>query len=140
PGRPVLDPALGLAFAAGAALAVARAVAGRSPRHALPLVWTGALLLPTVLAEDTPHFLRGVGVLPFIFLFPALALDWLWAAAKQPAAARQPPPLAFAGRGAAVAVLVLGLALTARDYFGRYANAPTTGYLFQSAATELAEA
>jgi 4-amino-4-deoxy-L-arabinose transferase-like glycosyltransferase len=135
PGRPVFDPLLGLAWLAGVALAVRSAWVRRSPAHALPLVWTGVMLLPTILAEDTPHFLRACGVLPLIALFPALALDEVWTWANRVAGWRQ-----WAARAACLAALAAGLGLTARDYFGRYAPAPDTGYLFQSAATELAQA
>ena len=43
------------------------------------------------------------------------------------------------GRGAALLAVAVGLTLTTRDYFWRYAPDPNTGYLFQAAATELAE-
>ena len=92
------------------------------------------MLLPTVLAEDTPHFLRAVGVLPVMFLFPALALDIVWRAARRSAGR---------WRAALPALIVAGLAgslaWTVHDYFGLYAHSADTAYLFQSAATELAQ-
>ena len=91
------------------------------------------MLLPTVLAEDTPHFLRAVGVLPVAALLPALGLEALWGIQ----AGRL---VGWIGRGLAVGAVVAGGILTARDYFGRYVRSADTGYLFQSAATELAEA
>lgn len=128
-GRPVFDPLLALAFTAGVAWCLIRF--RREPAAALALLWTGVMLLPTLLAEDAPHFLRAVGVLPVVAIFPALGLDaaWTWAGRT--------------GRGwlgAALAILALatGLALTVRDYFGRYASDPVTGYYFQSAAADLA--
>jgi 4-amino-4-deoxy-L-arabinose transferase-like glycosyltransferase len=132
PGRPVFDPLLSLAWLGGAALAARATLARHSPAHALTLIWTGVMLLPTILAEDTPHFLRAVGVLPVALLFPAVALDWLWAAGRRAAGAAR-----WAAQGACLAALAAGLGLTARDYFGRYAQAADTGYLFQAAATEL---
>jgi len=128
-GRPVFDPLLGLAFAAGVAWCLIRF--RREPAAALALLWTGVMLLPTLLAEDAPHFLRAVGVLPVVAIFPALGLDAVWRWAGR------------AGRGwlgAALVILALatGLALTVRDYFGRYASDPVTGYYFQSAAANLA--
>ncbi len=132
PGRPVFDPALGLAFLAGVGVAGWRAVRQRSVAHALPVIWTAVMLLPTILAEDTPHFLRAAGVLPGVALLPALAFDWL---ARLPTAR---PWARWLGRAAAAAALALGLLLTVRDYFGRYAAAPGTAYLFQSAAADLA--
>ena len=133
PGRPVFDPLLGLAFVAGGGLALAAAWR-RQPAALLILVWTATLLLPTILAEDTPHFLRAVGVLPVIFIFPALALDMVWQAAERNAGRWQ----AALARGLCVAALAGSLAWTVRDYFGRYAHSPDTGYLFQAAAADLA--
>ncbi len=133
PGRPVFDPVLGLAFIAGVALAFAGAWR-RRPAAALILIWTATLLLPTILAEDTPHFLRAVGVLPVIFLFPALALDAAWQAAKRSVGRLR------AVLPALILVALAGsLAWTTADYFGRYAQSADTAYLFQSAATELAQ-
>lgn len=132
PGRPVFDPLLGLAFVVGVGLALAAAWR-RKPAALLILVWTAALLLPTILAEDTPHFLRAVGVLPVVFIFPALALDAAWQAAERSAGRWQAalPALVLVG-------LAGSLAWTVRDYFGRYARSPDTAYLFQSAAADLA--
>lgn len=133
PGRPVFDPVLGLAFLIGLALALAGAWR-RKPAAALILIWTAVMLLPTILAEDTPHFLRAVGVLPIIFLFPALSLEALWQAAQRDAGrTRAALPVLI------VAALAASLAWTARDYFGRYATSADTAYLFQSAAAELAQ-
>ena len=132
PGRPVFDPLLALAFVAGVGLALAAAWR-RKPAALLILVWTATLLLPTILAEDTPHFLRAVGVLPVIFIFPALALDAAWQVAERWASRWRTvlPVLMLAG-------LAGSLAWTVRDYFDRYAHSPDTAYLFQSAAADLA--
>ncbi|MFQ5859052.1 MAG: ArnT family glycosyltransferase, partial [Anaerolineae bacterium] len=78
PLRPVFDPLLSLFFLVGLGLALRR---WRQPAHGLVLIWTVVMLLPTLLAEDAPHFLRAVGVLPVLMLFPAIGLstagDWL---------------------------------------------------------------
>lgn len=133
PGRPVFDPILGLAFLAGLALALAAAWR-RKPAAALILIWTAVLLLPTILAEDTPHFLRAVGVLPVIFIFPALAMEAAWLAGKQATNWLRPALPALI-----LAALAGSLAWTAHDYFGPYAHSPDTAYLFQAAAAELAQ-
>jgi 4-amino-4-deoxy-L-arabinose transferase-like glycosyltransferase len=133
PGRPVFDPLLGLLFWAGVFVAVRMAWRRRSMSASLILIWTAVLLVPTVLAEDTPHFLRAVGVLPVIFLFPAIAMaeagSWLAARLRT----RWALPVLATG------LLAISLGWTARDYFWVYANQPDTAYLFQSAATELAQ-
>lgn len=72
PLRPVFDPLVGLAFLAGVGLAIRRA--RHNAAYGLTLIWFGAMLLPTVLAEDAPHMLRGSGVLPTLFILPALGM------------------------------------------------------------------
>src|SRR5205823_2159844 len=133
PGRPVLDPLLALAFVAGLAWALLGAWR-RKPAAGLILIWTATMLLPTILAEDTPHFLRAAGVLPVMFIFPALALDEVWQAARRSTQRWRAalPVLIMAG-------LAGSLAWTVHDYFGLYAHSADTGYLFQSAAAELAQ-
>ena len=130
PGRPVFDALLGAAFLAGAFRLGRDLLQKRALAAALLLSWIGVLLLPTILAEDTPHFLRAVGVLPAICLVAAAGLDWLWGTGALTAPLR---------RGLVVAALLMGGLWTVRDYFWRYAPAPDTAYLFQSAATELSE-
>jgi len=133
PDRPVLDPLLALAFVAGLAWALLGAWR-RKPAAGLILIWTATMLLPTILAEDTPHFLRAVGVLPVMFIFPAMALDEVWQAGLR--STRR-------WRAALPALIMVGLAgslaWTVHDYFGLYAHSADTGYLFQSAAAELAQ-
>ncbi|MBI3361350.1 MAG: glycosyltransferase family 39 protein [Chloroflexi bacterium] len=132
PGRPVFDPILGAAFVAGVLISLRRALgAERDRAAALALIWTGVMLVPTILAEDAPHFLRGVGVLPMALLFPALGLDVLMSWARDKGHR-------IAGIVVAACAVTAGFGLTVNDYFGRYALDPDTAYLFQSAATELA--
>lgn len=127
PNRAVFDPVLGVAFLVGIAVALAR----RSEADLFALTWVGVMLLPTVLAEDAPHFLRGVGVLPVLTLFPAVGLDW---------AARQ-VQRRFSTRWAIV-LLACALAASAgftwRDYFVRYRHDPEVAFAFEAGAAELA--
>ncbi len=130
PGRPVFDPLMGAAMVWGLVQAVLRA-RRREAASVLALLWVGLMLVPTWLAEDAPHFLRAVGVLPLLVIFPALGLDaaltWLEQRVR---------------RGWAIAlvcaILVVSLATTVRDYFVRYGTDPRTAYAFEKAATELA--
>ncbi len=110
--------------------------------RALPLLWTAVMALPTVLAEDAPHFLRAVGMLPALAFLPALGLDALMgtqtnADVIRPASLRvRPRPHLL---GLTVSVLALGLELMsgARLYFGPYARNPMTGYWFERGAVAL---
>ncbi len=75
PWRPIFDPALGVAFVLGVTVALRRV--RRDSAAGFVLIWTAVMSFPTLLAEDAPHFLRSVGVLPVVVLLPALGLDWL---------------------------------------------------------------
>ena len=129
PGRPVFDLLATPFFLAGLFWTGRN---WRRPAAALTLLWTLLMLVPTILAQDTPHFLRGVGVLPVATLLPAVGLERVQHWLRQKPIHRWLPP-------ALTAVALAGiLGLTLRDYFGRYAADPLTGYAFQNAAVELA--
>lgn len=150
PTRPVFDPIMSLAFLGGVGLAIARW--RKRPELSLALIWVAVMLAPTMLAEDSPHFLRAVGVLPVVALITALALDELLRVSEsRVVGARYIAPLPMAS-GVAIA-LIVSAALTYRDYFGCrdarfhvnaydytgcYANDPIRGYFFQAQATDLA--
>ena len=140
--RPVWDPALSLAFTIG--LGVALATCRRDAGAALIVIWTAAMALPTLLAEDAPHFLRGVGVLPTAALLPALGLQWL----STGVADLRGPMLharsrrARGGRALLSALPLLlwavGLTGTVHDYFVRYQTAPLAFHWFEGGPAELA--
>ena len=97
PGRPLFGPPSALLWALGLVLLVASA--RRRAGSVVTLSWLAAMLLPTVLAEDAPHFLRAAGLLPAAVLPAAVAAAWL---------------AALAGRRSAVArAVVLAVALAA---------------------------
>ncbi|MDW7992156.1 MAG: hypothetical protein RMK65_08535, partial [Anaerolineae bacterium] len=165
PWRPVFVPLLGAVFLLG--VVVSSPLPRRLRRHSLPspdlpsgegrgpgggvrffpLLWTAVMALPTVLAEDAPHFLRAVGMLPVLAFLPALGLDWL----LQPRGHRDTKdnpriwnlaPLRLGGSrtlGLVVCTLALGMELWsgARAYFGAYARDPMTGYWFERGAVAL---
>lgn len=156
PYRPVFDPLLGAAFILGVALTI-RGWRQR-PALAVSAIWALTMLLPTLLAEDAPHFLRGVGILPVVVVFPAFAIDRLIVCLNRCAIDRR----AVACRTIALAtsllpalMLSISTTLTARDYFGCrtlpwirlndftysgcYQTDPSLGWFFQAEATELAE-
>jgi len=72
PLRPVFQPLIAAAFALGIYLALHKR--RRESGWGLPLVFLGVMCLPTILAEGAPHFLRATGVLPVLYLFPALGV------------------------------------------------------------------
>jgi hypothetical protein len=115
PGKPVFGPLLAAAFLFGLGLVLHRLVTGGDPlaraREVLLVAWIPIMILPTALtvADIVPHSLRAAGLLPLIYLFPALAIAWLleriprWGDWKL-----------WAALGT---VLVTTGATTARDYF-----------------------
>jgi 4-amino-4-deoxy-L-arabinose transferase-like glycosyltransferase len=82
-GRPVFDIFMAGPFLAGLGWCLWNW--RRAPAAAL-LLWQAVMLLPTILAEDTPHFLRAAGVLPGMVFFPAIGLALLWNWARLPLA------------------------------------------------------
>ena len=127
PGRAVFDLFMILPFLIGLVWCVRNW--RRAPAMTL-LLWTMVMLGPTILAEDTPHFLRAVGILPAAVLFPALGLSQIWTWSKLPG---------LSGPVLAIALLVASLALTVKDYFIDYSRQPATAYWFEDAARDLAE-
>jgi 4-amino-4-deoxy-L-arabinose transferase-like glycosyltransferase len=134
-GRPVFDWLMALPFLLGVGWSLWAAWRRRATAAAL-LLWTAVMLLPTILAEDTPHFLRAVGVLPAILYFPAIALDRFLEFYRSRAGKNYALRTMYY---ALLPILFLGsLSLTIRDY-ARYAQDAETGYLFEAAARTLAE-
>jgi len=128
PLRPVFAPIVGAAFVGGLGVALYRA--RREASYGLCLIWLGTMLLPTVLAEDAPHMLRGSGVLPVLYLFPALGVAALWGYAQHK------------GRGKIALVMIAGLlvinaAVDLRDY-ERHLRSEAVYYNFEAGATEMA--
>ncbi len=153
--RPVLDPLLSVLTVLGLLLFVWRAgrgdrdLAAGSPREGLPpipgwapyaftLIWLAVLLLPSLLSvEGRPSSLRAVGMLPFLYLLPAVAVvtilgwvarRWAW---PRPALAAGLVGLALIG-GQAVA--------TSRTYFDLWANAADTYLYFDADYVAMAHA
>ncbi len=129
PYRPVFDPLMGLLFLAGLAISVQRA--RDRQEYALLVICFLVMLIPTVLAEDAPHFLRAVGILPVLFVFPAVALQTAWEALR----------IRLAGRLASLAVLLLlgwSLSATVDDYFRKHVRSEAVYYNFETGAVELA--
>lgn len=128
PLRPIFDPLMAAAFLLGLARAVQER---RRPDRALMLVWLAVMIFPTITAEDSPHFLRAVGLQPVFFMVPALGLETAWRYLTRFA------PRALAG-GVVILVLLTSLGLSVRDYFFRYGSDPELRYSFETAATDMA--
>ena len=128
PLRPVFDPLIAVAFILGLIRLLRER---RRSDRTLTLVWLTVMIIPTIIAEDAPHFLRAVGLQPLLFLIPALGLEaaWQWL--------EKHTSRAVAG-GLVALVLLASLGLTVWDYFFRYGTDPELRYSFETAATEMA--
>lgn len=128
PGRPLFD----WLMVAPVALGIWVSWQWRE-RGAIVALWSWLFLMlwPTILAEDTPHFLRAVGILPAALLIPALGLSHLSSWNKLTPRLRLGLVLALCGASTLVSI---------RDYFWVYARQPETAYLFEAAARDMAEA
>ena len=114
PGRPVFDLITGILFLLGLLIALRQ---WREPRNLFALIWLPIGLLPSMLSDSAPSFLRASASLPVAFLFPALAVDWLLAS-RPPSAATGLPRQRFIGRSDDTASLV------GADRFHRHADHP----------------
>jgi hypothetical protein len=131
PLRPVFDPVMGLFFLLGVAISLRRL--SRRPEYALLITYALVMLMPTLLADDAPHFLRSVGILPGIFVFPAIGLTATWDALQTRV------PRALVGSALALLVVWSGYA-GVHDYFVQHVRSETTYYRFEGAVTELSAA
>ena len=129
PFRPVFDPAMGIFFLLGLAVSVRHA--RHKTEHMLLLIYTLLMLVPTVIAEDAPHFLRSVGILPVVLVFPAVGMT----AALDALRPRVSKPLAMLG---VAMVLAWSGYTTVRDYFVRHLPSEAVYYNFETGAVDLA--
>jgi hypothetical protein len=140
PGLPVFTPVGAALFLLGVPLLFLRQGRASDPP---PQRWAArvflltilpVMMLPSALAtgEITPSNLRTVGMLPFIYIFPALTLTQL--ASFIGSHIRHPALTRWA---ALVALLLFLTPLTARRYFGDWATSPG---LYDAADGDLVDA
>lgn len=121
PGKPLLGPLVGIAAVGGWIWLLTRWRRWHEPwqRTAILVLLTTPLimLLPTALAVDeiVPSNLRAIGVMPFIFVLPAVALRELVAALPLRRSALVMGIVAFA-------VVMIGILITANTYFAQWAK------------------
>jgi hypothetical protein len=138
PGRPVFDIITGTLFVLGLLITLRK---WREPRNLFALLWLPIGLIPSMLSDSAPSFLRASASLPVAFLFPAVAVDWLisYRNVRQPAAV-QTRADAKTRRilwGLTAAWLIAAGALAIRDYFFVWPQRPDVREVYRS---DLAEA
>ncbi len=115
PGRPVFDPITGIFFYFGLLLAIKH---WREPRNLFALIWLPLGLLPSMLSDSAPSFLRASASLPVTFLFPSLTIDWFLNSHQVTKAQRN-----FQILGVLVSVWLVSMAVfTIHDYFVVWPN------------------
>jgi len=86
-GFSILDPFVASLFAVGFIISLSvvfkkiikREQTSDYLKHLLLIVWFCGMLLPELVsAEGIPHSLRAIGIIPPVFIFPALTLNFLW--------------------------------------------------------------
>jgi hypothetical protein len=128
PGKPVFDLLIAPWFLAGIVIAFARA---REPPYRFLLLWFVVMMMPAFLTADMiPKGVRVLGVVPGVFVFPALAMDWLLVQAR--------------GVGQRVVLVLIALsfvgsaAWTMYDYFVAWGNMLELPLAFDADLTEVA--
>lgn len=140
PGRPVFDPVIGLFFIAGVAVMARRLLKALRAREGLsgylaPLVMVPVMLLPSLLSEGAPHYLRGIGVLPFLVLLPAVGIEAIWRLRE-----RFRPRMPTRAAGALLlAILAFNTGSTYKAYFGGWAGSDQPYYHFDGVFIDAAE-
>ncbi|MFN3706528.1 MAG: ArnT family glycosyltransferase [Thermoflexales bacterium] len=130
--RPVFDPLIAVSFVVG--LTTSLGQWRHSPAARFALLGLGVFAIPTLLAEDAPHFLRAIGMLPFACLLAARGLDVLLTRAEQRLARHR-----SAVGAAAFMMLATSAGLTTQQYFHAYIRATDTAHWFESHNVALAQ-
>ncbi len=130
-GRPVFEPLSGALFYLGLALALLR---WRQPRYAFLLLWLLLALVPSMITDSAPSFLRASGALPVVYVFPAVAVEAAWRWLGERFGRR-----AIYALAAALLLLLAGNAWwTYHDYFTVWARHPEVRFVYQTDLTEAA--
>ncbi|MGQ9625796.1 MAG: hypothetical protein ACUVV0_02710 [Anaerolineae bacterium] len=120
-GRPVFDPLISFFFMVGVAVSFISLRRGRREAHVFIWIWTFVMLFPSVFSHAAPNFSRTIGIVPAVFVFPALGLAWCahllgrW----------RHLPLGFL-----LLVLTISAGWTWRDYFTVFPARPELYHLY----------
>lgn len=133
PGKPVFAPPLYALFLLGVGVSFLRL---RRGPYLLLVVWTAAMLLPGIVAtDDYPHYTRVMGIVPAVFLFPALGAEAIVQGLAR--ALRRPATSVLAAAPFLLLAAWNGLT-TAHDYFGVWRHQSDVYYAFHAEAADAA--
>ena len=138
PQRPLLGPIMSILFYLGIGLTVWRvARGGKRPllapssrlAYAAALLWLLGGLAPVLITGPELSMTQGIGMQPVAYLFVALAIESIW---RLEIGDWRLEKVVWGG----VLLLFGGTAvITARDYFGTWANAPQVRVQYESTMT-----
>jgi hypothetical protein len=152
PGKPVFDLLIAPWFLAGIVIAFARI---KRFEYRFLLLWFVVMMVPAFLTADMiPKGVRVLGVVPGVFIFPALAMDWLIERAMGGTLSEaisttnrarlnrmelaMPNPFAVTITIGLIAVSMIGSAVwTTYDYFVAWANLPELPLAFDADYVEV---
>jgi 4-amino-4-deoxy-L-arabinose transferase-like glycosyltransferase len=134
PGRPFLDPLLGMLFIAGLGILARRTRRRTSDAKPLLLIllWMLIGLAPSALSDGAPTFTRGLGAAPPIALLVALGAEWLWRLGRRRYGRLLPTALL-------ALALMVSASLTLHDLFIRYPARPEMFEAYQVGLWETLE-
>ncbi len=142
PGKPVFDLLIAPWFLGGIVIALTR---WRQSAYRFMLLWFVVMQIPAFLTADMiPKGVRVLGVVPGVFVFPALAMDWLldfrfsildFRFGSTQHATRN---TRFVVWGLIFLSLAGSATWTTYDYFVAYANLPQVPLAFDADMTEVA--
>ena len=130
-GRPVFGPVSGALFYLGLILALLR---WRHPQYAFLMLWLPLALVPSMITDSAPSFLRASGALPVVYIFSALGVEacWMWLV-------RRFGQRAAYGLAAGLLLLLAGNAWWSyHDYFTVWAQRPEVRLVYRTDLTEAA--
>ena len=128
-GRSPFGPLLGFLAIVGLVTSVRR---WRQPRYFLLVIWTLLGLAPAMLTPEAPSFVRGIGALPAVAVFPGIGAVTLWDRIARRGGRKASRPAALL----LVLPLVLGGVDTFRDYFTTWSVEPEVHQIYQTTLTE----
>ena len=126
PGRPVFDPPLAVFALIGLAVIAARY---RRPESVLALLWLATMFLPGILSRESPHQLRTAGIIPIVYVLPAIGLIAAAGWTKRVIALKN-VTLAY---GFIVLLLIWSIGNSTRAFFVDWAGAQNTADSFLGA-------
>jgi 4-amino-4-deoxy-L-arabinose transferase-like glycosyltransferase len=136
PYRPVFDWLIAPFFLVGLGLGLRRL---RRPEYAALWLWLTVMLVPGLLSDGAPHFLRSIGLLPALFALPAIGLLATASRAQRALAERgRVGRAALLPAALLVVLLALSQSLTWRDYFLELPRQPELAETFDAPRAELA--